>query len=244
MKIGKEKEYRRHLIEYAALICLSITKLSVAIRHQWSKHDLEHHIQSTHVQANSPAVFNTESSTTSPDPTVLTTNNTTSDYEPISDEYIMDVINAATSVSIVPSLRDEEPELPKQQILSKKKMKQQILSKKKMKRQSKKKFHHYLKNRIAALSARQQDFHIIREVYRDFNIQQIEQILNELQIPRKYCYFEQHRQLHIVCHSPTDKILYDDLLNDQYFTKFHYDQVFGSTSLSSQIDHLLSDTCQ
>jgi hypothetical protein len=230
MKISKEKEYRRHLIEYAALICLSITKLSVAIHHQWSKHDLEHHIQSTHVQANPPAVLNTESSTTSLDPTVLTTGYTTSDYEPISNDDIIDVTNAATSVSIVPSLRDEEPELPKQQILTKKNKKRHS--------------HHHRKRRIPATRAHQQDFHIIREVYRRFNIQQIEQILNELQIPRQYCYFEQHRQLHIVCHSPTDKIRYNDLLDDQYFTKFHYDQVFGSTSLSSQIDHILSDICQ
>jgi hypothetical protein len=157
MEIGKQKEYRRHLIEYATLICLSITKLSGAIRHRWSKYDLEHHIQSTHVQTNPPAVFNTESSTTSPDPIILTTNHTTSDCKPISDDDIMDVINAATSVSIVPPLRDEEPEIPKQQILTKKKKKRRS--------------HHRHRRRIPATRAHQQDFHIIREVYRRFNIQ-------------------------------------------------------------------------
>jgi hypothetical protein len=99
------------------------------------------------------------------------------------------------------------------------------------------------KRAVAARRARKQAFIIIREVYRGFKIPQIEQILNKLQIPRQSCYFGQHRQLYIVCHSPTDKIRYNDLLDDQYFTKFFYDQVFGSTSLSSQIDHLLPDTC-
>jgi hypothetical protein len=234
MEIAKEKEYRRKLMEYAVRICLSITKLSVAIRHRWSKHDLERHIQSTHFQVNPSVISNTESSTASRDPIIATTNDTMTNHKPISDGHTIDGVNAATTVSIVPSSSDAQLEIHNGQILSKKKKKRRSVQAR---------IKHHGKKR-AVQRAHQSARCLNRTVYHDFKKEQIEQILDQLQIRRRRCYIGQNYLLSIYCYSPTDKIRYDDLLDDQYFTRFHYDQVFNSTSFSSQMDHLLPDACQ
>jgi len=59
--IKKHKHYRRQLIEYAALDCLSITKLSVAIQHHWSKQELEHSMQRRHIHDDPFYFLNKES---------------------------------------------------------------------------------------------------------------------------------------------------------------------------------------
>jgi hypothetical protein len=61
IEIKKHKHYRRRLIEYAALDCRSITKLSVAIQHRWSKQELEHSIQRRHIHDDPFYVLNKES---------------------------------------------------------------------------------------------------------------------------------------------------------------------------------------
>jgi hypothetical protein len=234
MEIAKEKEYRRQLMEYAARICLSITKLSVAIRYRWSKHDLERHIQSTHFQANPSAISNTESSTASRDPIIPNTNDTITNHKPISDGHTIDGVNATTTVSIVPSSSDAQPEIHNGQILSKKKKKRRSVQAR-IKRHEKKR---------AVQRAHKSACCLNRTVYHDFKKEQIEQILDQLQIRRRRCHIGQNYLLSIYCYSPTDKIRYDDLLGDQYFTRFHYDQVFNSTSFLSQMDHLLPDACE
>ena len=234
MQTAKEKEYRRHLIEYAAHICISITKLSVAIRHRWSKQDIERHIQSTHIQANPPGIFNTESSTISPDPIILTTNDTTTDHQPISDGHIVDAINADTSVSIVPFVPEVQSEIHKQKLSR---------TKKKNKRSLESILKHH-KKRKAAQRARLRACRIMRQVYHKFTKEQVEQILDELQIHRRRYYIGPQHRLCLTCHSPADKIRYNDLLGSQYFTERHYNELFGSTCLSSQMNHLLSDACQ
>ena len=224
-EIAKEKEYRRYLVEYATLICLSITKLSVGIRRRWSRQDLERYIQSTHVQAKPPAISNTEFSSSQ-----SSTNDTNIDDKSHSDGYTIDT---AVSASIVSPLPNERLEAPKEQMLSMKEAKQQPSESVRRHRQK----------RRAAQRVRRKATRIICLLHDEFKIEQVEQILDELQISRRYCNIRGSRVLHIVCNSPTDKIRYNDLLGDQYFTKSHYDQVFGSRSLSSQMDHLLPEAC-
>jgi hypothetical protein len=242
LEIKKQKHYRRQLIEYAALDCLSITKLSVAIRHRWSKQELEHYLQGTHTHDDPSDVLNTESfnipppiSVNNPElsvPPIEHIHHTTDHYEPISDDDIMDVINSAINVSTVHSSIDTPPAIPTQRLI--------VVNR--TKKRSQEAIRRRCQKRNAVRRAHRHDFDIIRTVYRLFKIQQIEQVLNQLQIRRRHCFIRRHYQLHIGCHSSEDRIRYNDILNGQYFTQSHYDKVFGPLSLSFHDHHVPPDT--
>ncbi len=86
--------------------------------------------------------------------------------------------------------------------------------------------------RNAAKRAHRHDFNIIRTVHPCFKIQQVQQVLDNLHIRRRHCHIRRHYQLHIGFHSYADQVRYNNLLDTNYFSKSHYDQVFGSQSSS------------
>jgi hypothetical protein len=244
MEIKKQKQYRSQLIDWAVLNCLFITKLSVAIRHQWSKPELERYLQLGHIDDDQSDVLNKEISIITQQVSVndaalsdrchTTSHYTFDDLEPISDDDIMDVIHSATPVSVVPSSIDTTLKLPQRRI---------VIVKNKKKR-SQAAIHRRCQKRNAIRRIHRHDFNIIRTIYHHFTIQQIEQVLNHLHIRRRHCYIHRHYQLHIGCHSHEDQIRYDNIIDDQYFTKSHYDRVFGyiSSSSSFHYDHISPDT--
>jgi hypothetical protein len=241
MEIEQQKNYRDTLLQYAIHDCLLVTKLSVAIRHQWSNRDLEHYIQRGHLYNHQSDVANNEILShiqvlpTNHDhlhaPNICTDSFTTNDYEPISDDDVADIIQTVTTVSVVPSLTATPPTINNEHVFSVRRKQQR----------SQAAVRRRCHNRNVAKRAHRHDFDIIRTVYRRFKIQQVEQVLNHLSIRHRHIHIRRNYQLHVGLHSYDDQVRYNHILNKQYFTQAHYDEEFGFISSPSHNYHTVTD---
>jgi hypothetical protein len=235
-QMQQETQYRCQLINSAVHDCLAVTQLSIAIRHEWSRQQLEGYIQQHHIHHNAPGIQPT-SNVLVTQPLLPMTNQSTdlvvihhpepsNDYEPISDDEVPPSthtsapISPSTSSNIDSSTTTEQQVIP---VVQHKQRSQEAIRRRCRKRNIIKRVHRH-------------DFDIIRTIYPRFKIQQVEQVLDNLNIRRRHCHIRRHYQLHIGVHSPEDQLRYDHLLENQYFTKKHYDQEFGCLSSSSHLD--------
>jgi predicted transposase YbfD/YdcC len=233
-EMENQKDYRRQLINHAVNDCLSITKLSVAIRNQWSSEHLKQYIQHHRVYNDVIDIHRDKNLSilpTLPDvrdqlhvhvSDVDHNRHQINDYEPISDDELPHITTTIATSPIHESPVDSE--------MSSKK--EPVINNDRKKKRSQEAIHRRCKKRNAIRRAHRHDFDIVRTVYRSFKIQQVEQVLDNLHIRRRHCHIRRRYQLHIGLHSSEDQIRYDQLLNDQYFTKMHFDAEFGSPSLS------------
>jgi hypothetical protein len=231
-EMENQKDYRRHLTNYAVNACLSITKLSVAIRNQWSREYLEQYIRHHRIYNDVIDIHRNKNLSILPTLPVVKdqlhvsdvghNRQPITDYEPISDDELPPITTTIATIPILESAVDSE-------VTSKK---EQVRNNHRKKKRSQAAIHRRCQQRNAIKRAHRHDFDIVRTVYRSFKIQQIEQILDNLHVRRRHCHIRRHYQLHIGLHSSEDQIRYDQLLNNQYFTKIHFDAEFGRTSLS------------
>ncbi len=230
--LKKEKAYRHHLINSAVTDCLAITALSVPIHNQWSREQLQQHIKYLHTDddptdvyynknllfTNSPPDIHDQSPTSD----IIHVHNQLNEYEPISDDELPNVTNHKVSMPIAESLPDTQPINVTDTFIpidSKKKRSQPAIRRRCQKRNAVKRAHRH-------------DFNIIRTVHPCFKIQQVQQVLDNLHIRRRHCHIRRHYQLHIGFHSYADQVRYNNLFDTNYFSKSHYDQIFGSKSSS------------
>jgi hypothetical protein len=224
---------RQKLVEYSAKDCLAVSKLAIVIHEQWSRQQLEHYIH-RHNASNHPDNTH-DQDYQSIDHQVVNVNEhpnrlnvidypqIENEFEQISDDEIpTHSIRTERIVTVVsqPAPSDivqlDIEQLPLTDNKAKKKRSQEAKNRRG-------------RRRNAILRAHRHDFDIVRPVYYRFRVQQIEKILQALHVRYRHCIIRSNYQLHIGVHSKDDQIHYQYLFGVHYFTKQHYEQLFGLT---------------
>ncbi|CAF3677879.1 unnamed protein product [Rotaria sp. Silwood1] len=223
VEIKKQSTDYNQLVEYAVRDCISVTKLSIAVRQRWSRALLEKYSYTKSIRTNYNKVNDDQCCSkqqTSSDEVIssqqINNNNndrtyTFEDYEPISDDDINNTINATIVIPVSKSTNDE----PGTKI-------RHVIKVEHEKKRSHEAIRRCCRKRNAIIHAHGHDFDIIHTVYRCFTIREIENILDHVHIRRHHCHIHHHYKLHIGVRSYEDKLRYENVLNPEYFTKEHY----------------------